>query len=94
MTTIEVSKDIDHIRRDIASLREDVASLTTSLKQLASMRGRAAIDRIEDLGERTKAKAEHLGHVAEREIGAHPLTSVLTSFGLGFVLGMILDPKR
>jgi ElaB/YqjD/DUF883 family membrane-anchored ribosome-binding protein len=94
MTTTEFSKDIDHIRRDIASLREDVASLTTSLKHLAAARGREAIGRIEDLGDRTKVKAEDLKHGAEREIGEHPFTSVLTSFGLGFVLGMALDPKR
>lgn len=94
MVTAELSKDLDLVRRDIATLRDDVAALAASLKSVAAARGRETVGRIEDLGDRTLARAADLRQEAVREIGAHPFTSVLTSFGLGLVLGLVLDPKR
>ncbi len=94
MVTAELGKDLDLIRRDIATLREDVATLATSVKGLVAARGRETVGRIEELGDRTLARAADLRQEAGREIGAHPFTSVLTSFGLGLVLGLVLDPKR
>lgn len=90
----EVTKDVEHLRRDLAALREDVSSLTSSLKQVVAVRGREALNRIEDLGERAKLESKELKESAARGIGEHPFTSVLASFGLGFVIGMVLDRKR
>lgn len=94
MLNTEINKDIDHLRKDLAALRDDVSALTTSLKQAAAVRGREALNRIEDLGERARLESKELKESAARGIGEHPFTSVLTSFGLGFVIGMVLDRKR
>jgi ElaB/YqjD/DUF883 family membrane-anchored ribosome-binding protein len=90
----ELNKDIEHLRRDLTALREDVSSLATSMKQVAAVRGREALNRIEELGERAKLESKELKESAARGIGEHPFTSVLTSFGLGFVIGMVLERKR
>ena len=94
MTNLAVETDLDHLRQDIALLRQDVASLAGSLRSLAKERGHDAAGRVEELAGRAKKKASELEHAAEHGLAERPLASVLGSFGLGFLLGVVLDPKR
>jgi ElaB/YqjD/DUF883 family membrane-anchored ribosome-binding protein len=90
----EASKDIDQIRKDLAALRGDVTSLTASIRHLAAAGGRDTMDRIEELTDRAKDKAGEALRSSERTLGEHPFASVATGFGLGIVLGVLLDRKR
>jgi ElaB/YqjD/DUF883 family membrane-anchored ribosome-binding protein len=98
MLSTEANKDIDHIRKDLASLRDDVTSLASSLKssikEVTATRGRDTLGRIEEFGERAKDRASVVKHAAERGVGEHPFATVLTTFGVGFLLGMLLDRRR
>jgi len=86
--------DLASLRKDVEQLRVDVASLLNSLKSMGVERGREAVGRAKQTGEALRTEVEELQRRAEHEIGARPLTSVLTSFGLGFLIGILLDRRR
>ena len=88
------NEDVARLREDFDKLSDDVAALMTSLKEMGVARGREAVDRTRRAGDDLRADARAMEDRAEREIGAHPLTSVLTSFGLGFLIGMLLDRRH
>lgn len=86
--------DLTSLRKDVEQLRGDVASLLDSLKGIGIERGREAVSRAKRTGETVRAEAEELQRRAEREIGERPITSVLSAFGLGFLIGMLLDRRH
>ena len=92
--TVEVNKELEHLKATLGQLREDFSALAGSLRDLAADRGNAAYSKAKEVGERTRDRATHVQESLEREIGERPLASVLTSFGIGFALGMLLDRRR
>lgn len=86
--------DLASLRKDVEQLQTDVASLLGSLKSMGIERGREAVGRARQTGEVLRTEAEEMQRRAEREIGARPFTSVLTAFGLGFLIGMLLDRRH
>lgn len=44
--------------------------------------------------EEARLQADAWKAKADQEIEEHPLTSVLMSFGIGFLIGMLLDRRR
>jgi ElaB/YqjD/DUF883 family membrane-anchored ribosome-binding protein len=89
-----VDEDVAKLRRDYDELRSDVQSLLNTMKDSGAQRGRDAWDRARRTGESLQEDAEELRHRAETKIGDHPMTSVLSSFGLGFLIGLLLDRRR
>ncbi len=94
MTTADVGKELDQIRADMAQLKGDVSSLLSSLRDLAGEQKDDAYQRLEDVGEKARARASGACDTLEKEIGERPLASVVTSLVIGFVLGMLLDRRR
>ena len=92
--TADVSKEFDELKADLAELREDVASLVEAIRDMAGERARVAHSRVNEVGRRARARASLARDKLEHEIEERPLTSVITTFGIGFVLGMLLDRKR
>lgn len=94
--------DLSVLREDFNKLREDVGKLTETLKQLGLDRAHGAQERLnERIGEaREKLRdrvdnAEQRGRAyydqLENSVGERPLTSLLTAFGVGFVIAKLLD---
>lgn len=94
--------DIKTLREDFNKLREDMAKLTDTLKQIGGDRAHAAQehlnDRLDDARERLRARVDSTGQRGreyydqlEGRVGEHPLTSLLTAFGVGFVLAKLFD---
>ncbi len=97
-----VRKELDALKRDIAQLRQDIAALTQAVRQVAEDKveeTRAATrERAEDLIEDLEARLDALldqGREtlegAREKVGEHPVGSVLTAFGLGFIIGRLMD---
>lgn len=102
MADDSIRKEMDALKADIAQLREDILGLTSAVKGAASenvagVKARAEErmhkvwadieKRLEDLlndGKATFNKAEH-------KVGEHPVGSVLTAFGIGFIIAKLLD---
>ena len=89
-----VDDEVAKLRRDFEELRTDVRSLMDTMKDSGAQRGREAWDRARRAGESMQEEVEELRQQAERKIGAYPVTSVLSSFGLGFLIGLFLDRRR
>jgi ElaB/YqjD/DUF883 family membrane-anchored ribosome-binding protein len=93
--THQSKSEFDTVRDDLTKLSNDIASLAAALKDGATDTAReqlaAARDRFERLTEEAKSRGEeHLDNLAAT-IEERPLTSVLIAFGVGIILGRLLD---
>lgn len=102
MTDEPIRKEVEALKADITQLRKDIAALTEAVRDVAAERvddaRTEARDRLyeswqeieqrcEDLLEEGKASFERAGH----KVGEHPAGSVLTAFGLGFIIAKLLE---
>lgn len=85
---------IAKLRKDVEHLRSDVAALLDSFEEAGIGVRHDAVNRARQTGESLREGAEELQRQAEAKITERPFTSVLTAFGLGFLIGMILDRRR
>jgi len=86
--------EMDQLRKEIEQLRGDVLKVVDALKDLGTAQGRVAVERARATGRSIKEEAEQLRSEADRHIEERPLTSVLMSFGIGCVIGMLLDRRH
>jgi ElaB/YqjD/DUF883 family membrane-anchored ribosome-binding protein len=102
MADESIRKEMDALKADIAQLREDIVGLTNAVKGAASenvMGAKAKAEerlhktwedieqRFEELLDEGKATFDK----AEHKVGEHPVGSVLTAFGIGFIIAKLLD---
>lgn len=86
-------KDIHEIKSDVDSLKSDLRSLTDSLKRQAESQARAGYAKAREAGDKVRHQAQQGAAMVEDQIEERPLISVLTAFGVGFLIGKLLDRK-
>ena len=102
MADDSIRKEMDALKSDIAQLREDIIGLTDAVKGTASENVAGAKARAEErlhrAWEDVEQRVEELLNEgkatfdkAEHKVGEHPTGSVLTAFGLGFIIAKLLD---
>ena len=75
-------------------MRGDIRSLASTLKDAGVDQGRAAFERAKKEGEELRHRGEDaIGAIADK-IDERPVTSALTAFGTGIVIGLLLNQKR
>lgn len=89
-----VDEEVAKLRKDMEQIRSDLGSLADTLKTVGVEQGRAAANRARRAGGNLRKEAEAWRARADKEIEENPLTSVLMSFGIGFLIGMLLDRRR
>lgn len=100
----EREPDLEALRQDVARLREDLGKLTESARETARDRAESLRSRLEGNAHHLRHEAERVygegrqrGQYAaeylEKTIGERPVTSLLTAFGLGLVLGAFLNRR-
>jgi ElaB/YqjD/DUF883 family membrane-anchored ribosome-binding protein len=104
MATDKNSSDVDTLRADIEALRNDVAAVTKSLGDLARKRADGVKDAawsqaehmrdefgniVDDLSTRGRQQVDRL----EKEVADRPLFSLITAFGVGLLIGKLLDRR-
>lgn len=104
MATDKSDQDVAALRADIEALRSDVSAVTKSLSDLARNRAdglknaarshaehwRDEIgDTVEDWTGRGRRQVDRI----EQEVQERPIVSLLTAFGLGLLLGKLLDRR-
>ncbi len=105
MTDDPIRKEVEALKADIAQLRDDIAALSDAVKGVAAegvadARSRAEEQaretwqdieqRCEDLLEEGKATFDRAGE----KVGEHPAGSILTAFGLGFIIARLFEAGR
>lgn len=97
MANEDITNELNKLKSDISDLRKDMASLVKTLKDVGLDQGRQTYDRIYErasqAGEAVRERAEDAYEIFGKEVEARPLTSVLTAFGVGFAVGMLLDRR-
>ena len=89
-----VDEEVAKLRRDMDQLRTDISALTTSFKEVGVQKGRAAMARARRTGDSLRNEAGAWRAKADHEIEEHPFTAVLMSFGIGFLIGLLLDRRH
>jgi ElaB/YqjD/DUF883 family membrane-anchored ribosome-binding protein len=97
-----IRKELDALKHDIAQLRKDIGGLTDAVKTVASdkvnatksrtrERASSAVEEIESKLEELLGQGSSKMHDAEQKIADHPGASLLTAFGIGFVIAKLMD---
>lgn len=93
-----INQEVDQLREDLKEIRNDLAALLQTARDAGLEQGRAAGERVRNYSQQTQTRAreglESARNSVESEIEERPLTSALTAFGIGFVVGMLLDRRR
>lgn len=102
MADDSIRKEMDALKADMAQLREDIVGLTNAVKDTAAdniagakakagERVHKAWEDIEDRLEKLLNEGKATFNKAEQQVGEHPVGSVLTAFGIGFIIAKLLD---
>ena len=102
MVEESIRKEMDALKADIAQLREDIIGLTDAVKgtaseNIAGARAQAekhlhkAWEDIEQQLEQLLNEGKATFNNVEHKVGEHPTGSMLTAFGLGFIIAKLLD---
>lgn len=95
MTSSSVESEFATVKDDLSKLRADVAALSAAMRDATSGTVQEQIDVMRDrinrlAGEAREEGQQRLEDLAGR-IEERPLTSVLLAFGVGMLIGRLLD---
>lgn len=102
MAEDSIRKELDTLKEDIAKLRNDIVDLTSVIRDVASEKVAStkadAQQRVQGAWEEIERKLDDVldqgratvGNMEEK-ITAHPAGSMLTAFGLGFIIAKLMD---
>jgi len=97
-----IRKELDALKADIAQLRVDIAGLTSAVRSEATDKAQKTKadtqERLRGVWEDLESKLDDVleqgrstvGDV-EARVGQHPTGSLLTAFGVGFIVAKLLD---
>ena len=92
---------MEQLRADLATLRSDVADLAKALKTAGANKADSVKDSVEEelrryrdvLREKmddAKSKGYEAKDKMDEQIATHPYTSLLTAFGVGYILAKLM----
>ena len=85
--------DIQALQADLKQLRADFASLTETLRDLVRNTGADAAAKARETGEKVWSEAKRHVDTVSQGIEEKPLTSAVTAFGIGMVLGLLFSRR-
>lgn len=102
MTTKNAKNELDNVKEDLSALRTDLRNLSEALldsaKDKASAAGEAVADRaargrdaLHDVLSRLRRGGEDAAGTVKETVQSHPAVTLAGAFGLGFILGKLLD---
>jgi len=97
-----IRKELDALKTDIAQLRVDIAGLTTAVRDEATDKAQKTKadtqERLRGVWEDLESKLDEVLEQGrstvgdmEARVGQHPTGSLLTAFGVGFIVAKLLD---
>jgi ElaB/YqjD/DUF883 family membrane-anchored ribosome-binding protein len=92
--TDALERDMSNLRREFADLREDLANIARTLQDLAKHGKAEAISRAQDTHAELLDNVKTFANSTARQIEEKPVQSTLVSFGIGMLMGMLLNDRR
>lgn len=86
-------KEFDQMKDEVQSLRTELKSLAESWKRQAEAQARAGYEKVREAGGRAREQAKAGADALGDQIEERPLISVMTAFGVGFVIGKLLGRR-
>jgi ElaB/YqjD/DUF883 family membrane-anchored ribosome-binding protein len=94
MAEQSTNTDIDTLKSDIKQLQADFAKIAGTMRDIASNGATGAGQQMQaSTGKVWTEVKRHAGEVG-REIEERPVTSALTTFGAGILVGLLLTARR
>ncbi len=93
-TNEELNKEMEQLKKDLKGIQSDISSLAGTLKSAGVEQGRATYGRVKHQGDELRRRGGEAASSVSEAIDERPITSVLTAFGTGFVIGLLLNQRR
>lgn len=93
-TNDDISKELEALKKDLASLRGDIGGLSQAVKSAGEQKGEAAYRSVREKGDELLKQGEDAVEKVGHKIDEKPMTSVLTAFGTGLLVGLLLNQRR
>lgn len=104
MAERDLQKEFDALKRDLNRVQTDLKKLTETGGEMASEALQSArakleeetqrlIERLQITATEAKVKGQQALHEVEHQVEEHPMASLLTSFGVGFLVGWLISRK-
>lgn len=87
-------KDVETLRTEMQQLRSDFSAMTKTLKEMANGVGNEAYSRLRENAGKARERAGEAADTVTHSIEERPFTSVLVSFAIGLVLGLLVGRQR
>jgi ElaB/YqjD/DUF883 family membrane-anchored ribosome-binding protein len=95
MSSHDVESEFGTVKDDLVKLRADIANLSAALKELTSETVHEQVDslkgRIDHLTSDAKLRGRQTLDDLADQIEERPVSSVLIAFGVGILIGRLLD---
>jgi ElaB/YqjD/DUF883 family membrane-anchored ribosome-binding protein len=79
------------LQAQLDTLREDFSEITKTMKTLSTDYAKQGQQKVRESAQQARAQASHNLDYAKQEVEARPYTSMAVAFGVGLVLGKLLD---
>lgn len=81
----------EELKAEFAKLREDISKITETLQRLSGEQVAGGRERAQQAADRTREQVTRAADSVEEGIQHYPLTSLAAAFGVGFIVGKLLD---
>jgi ElaB/YqjD/DUF883 family membrane-anchored ribosome-binding protein len=81
----------DDVQKQVDALRKDFSELAATLKDVTANYAHQSQEKLKDKAEYLQDQAKASARRAQAEVEAHPYTSMAFAFGIGLIIGKILD---
>jgi ElaB/YqjD/DUF883 family membrane-anchored ribosome-binding protein len=79
------------LQAQLDTLREDFSELTKTMKTMSADYAKQGQQKVRDGAQQARAQAAQSLDQAKQEVEARPYTSMAVAFGVGLVVGKLLD---
>ncbi|WP_438969673.1 DUF883 family protein [Methylophaga sp.] len=79
------------LQDQLDTLRKDFSELTQTMKTMTSDYAKQGQDKLKEKADYAQEQARDSFYKAQGEVETHPYTSMAVAFGVGLVIGKILD---
>ncbi|MDX1635023.1 MAG: hypothetical protein R3280_10315 [Marinobacter sp.] len=87
-------QDVDKLRKEMDQLRNDMRTITETLKTMAVDRGERGYEQVRASVDQARDGARRASQAVESQIEDKPFSSVLLTFVVGLITGLLVQSRR